>query len=264
MDENKGYTTIPFEPLRQLIVDSGRLAVRKHTIRGLLQIDVTAVRQYIHEHASGPGGPLSMTAYIIYCLGQAINANRTIHAYRKGRNQVVIFDDVDVLTYVEVEMGGEKFPLAYVLRSVNTKTWHEIHDEIRSVQSRPGSTPNADRRRAVKWFLLVPAFVRDIVYRFINRHPHIWKKYLGTVYLTSVGMFGNGAGWGIGYSAHTLGIIIGGIGEQTVVHAGEIEIRDCMNLTAEFDHDLIDGAPAARFIGEFKKLIEKGSGFPGE
>lgn len=111
---------------------------------------------------------------------------------------------------------------------------------------------------------MLPAFVRDIFYRVVNRSPHLWKKYAGTVNLTAVGMFGAGSGWGIGFSAHTLGIIVGGISEKPVVREGRIEIRECLNVTADFDHDLIDGAPAARFIEEFKELIEGGYGCEAE
>jgi pyruvate/2-oxoglutarate dehydrogenase complex dihydrolipoamide acyltransferase (E2) component len=101
-------------------------------------------------------------------------------------------------------------------------------------------------------------FMRTIIYRVINRSPRLWKKYVGTVYLTAVGMFGNGGGWGIAFSAHTLGIVLGGIGEKPVVVDGRIEICECLYVTADFDHDLIDGAPAVRFLERFKELVEIG------
>ncbi len=41
---------------------------------------------------------------------------------------------------------------------------------------------------------------------------------------------------------------------------GQIALRDYLSLTISFDHDLIDGAPAARFIERLKELIESGSG----
>jgi len=37
-----------------------------------------------------------------------------------------------------------------------------------------------------------------------------------------------------------------------------IEVRKYMSVTVSFDHDVIDGAPAARFIHRLKKLVEKG------
>jgi pyruvate/2-oxoglutarate dehydrogenase complex dihydrolipoamide acyltransferase (E2) component len=250
-----GYEIAPFPRLRQLIVDAGRVAVRKHTIRCLLEADVTRVRQFIREHEAQTGESLSFTAFVIACLGRAVEADKHVHAYRR-RNQLIVFDDVDVATYVEVGAGDERFPLMHVLRAVNRRTWRELHDEIRAVQSRPEQAPNARRRAAVEWFLLLPRFVRDLFYRFVNGNPHVWKRQAGTVCVTAVGMFGAGSGWGIAYSAHTLGVIIGGIGAKPVAVAGRVEIRECLSLTVDFDHDIVDGAPAARFIERFKTLIE--------
>jgi hypothetical protein len=53
---------------------------------------------------------------------------------------------------------------------------------------------------------------------------------------------------------------VGGIGEKPGVVDGQIVIRDCLSLTLSFDHDIIDGAPAARFTQRLKELIESGYG----
>ena len=37
---------------------------------------------------------------------------------------------------------------------------------------------------------------------------------------------------------------------------GRIEIRQYLDVTLSFDHDIIDGAPAARFTNQFKDLVE--------
>jgi pyruvate/2-oxoglutarate dehydrogenase complex dihydrolipoamide acyltransferase (E2) component len=92
------------------------------------------------------------------------------------------------------------------------------------------------------------------------RSPHRAKEYRGTVVLTAVGMFGEGGGWGLPYLQHTLGITLGGIAEKPVVVDGQIEIRERLSVTVSFDHDIIDGAPAARFTQRFKELIETGYG----
>jgi len=41
---------------------------------------------------------------------------------------------------------------------------------------------------------------------------------------------------------------------------GQIAIRDSLSLTISFDHEIIDGAPAARFTQRLKELIESGYG----
>ena len=78
--------------------------------------------------------------------------------------------------------------------------------------------------------------------------------------VTSVGMFGKGGGWGIGFlPTHTLGLTVGGIAQKPGVHDGQVEVREYLNLTISFDHDIVDGAPAARFTRKLVELIETAS-----
>ena len=44
------YTTLPFPLERQVTIHGGRLASRKHTVRALIEVDVTEPRRRIHEH----------------------------------------------------------------------------------------------------------------------------------------------------------------------------------------------------------------------
>ncbi len=78
--------------------------------------------------------------------------------------------------------------------------------------------------------------------------------------LSAVGMFGKGAGWGIPITEHTLDLTLGGIAEKPGVVDRQIAIREYLSITLSFDHDLIDGAPAARFTQRLKELIESGYG----
>jgi pyruvate/2-oxoglutarate dehydrogenase complex dihydrolipoamide acyltransferase (E2) component len=84
------------------------------------------------------------------------------------------------------------------------------------------------------------------------------KRNGGTVMLTSVGMFGKGGGWGIPITTHTLNVTVGGIFHRPVVSPEGLEERKRLCLTVSFDHDNIDGAPAARFLQRFKDILERG------
>ena len=44
--------------------------------------------------------------------------------------------------------------------------------------------------------------------------------------------------------------------ERPVVIEGRIEVRKMMNLSSSFDHRVVDGLDAARFIQAVKRLIE--------
>jgi hypothetical protein len=55
-------------------------------------------------------------------------------------------------------------------------------------------------------------------------------------------------------------LTVGGIGEKQVVVDGHAVVREYLSLTISVDHDIVDGAPAARFTRRLKELIESGYG----
>jgi pyruvate/2-oxoglutarate dehydrogenase complex dihydrolipoamide acyltransferase (E2) component len=92
------------------------------------------------------------------------------------------------------------------------------------------------------------------------RNPHAVKRFAGTVGLTAVGMFGKRAGWGMTIPFLTVNVVVGGISQKPVLVDGQLENREFLCLTISFDHDVVDGAPAARFVNRFVELIEAGFG----
>jgi pyruvate dehydrogenase E2 component (dihydrolipoamide acetyltransferase) len=49
---------------------------------------------------------------------------------------------------------------------------------------------------------------------------------------------------------------VGRIVAKPVVREGEVVVRQMMTLSLAFDHRLVDGAPAARFLQRIKRLVE--------
>jgi pyruvate/2-oxoglutarate dehydrogenase complex dihydrolipoamide acyltransferase (E2) component len=106
----------------------------------------------------------------------------------------------------------------------------------------------------------LPALIRRACLATLFKSPRWLKEMNGTVALTAVGMFGSGAGWGIPVSNHTLQITLGGIAEKPALINGQLENREYLCVTISVDHDIVDGAPAARFVQRLKELIEGGYG----
>jgi pyruvate/2-oxoglutarate dehydrogenase complex dihydrolipoamide acyltransferase (E2) component len=255
--ENIGYKIVPFPKIRRLMVDGGRLARQKHLIHGLVEMDVTDARRLIREHKAKTGEAISFTAFIMVCLGWAVDMNKHMQAYRTWQEKLVIFEDVDVNTMFEVEVNGRKIIRPHILRAVNRKSLREVHEEIRAFQTEHESGREAS---FIGWFVLLPAFIRRFFLGMLFRNPHWLKDMNGTVSLTSVGMFGNGGGWGIPVSNHTLQITLGGVAERLALVNGQLENREYLCVTISLDHDIVDGAPAARFIQRLKELVERGYG----
>ena len=156
-----------------------------------------------------------------------------------------------------IEVEGRKIPMARILRAVNKRTYRDINDEIQAAQAVGGRSESGTFLRK---FASLPRFVRAPFYWLRDKSPRTGKQYAGTVLLTAVGMFGEGGGWGIPLAPYTLNVTLGGIAEKPGVMDGRIEIREYLSLTVSFDHDIVDGAPAARFTEGFKDLIEAGYG----
>lgn len=258
--DNRGYQVVSLPKIRRLMVDGGRLGRQKHLIHGLVEMDVTAARRLIREHRARTGEALSFTAFVMACVARAVETNKQMQAYRTWRERLVIFDDVDVNTMFEVEVEGRKIIRPHIVRAANRKSLWDIHDEIRAFQN--------DHQRGreasfIGWFVLLPAFVRRLCLGILFKNPHWLRTMNGTVSLTSVGMFGKGGGWGIPVSNHTLQITLGGIVEKPILINGQMENREFLCVTISIDHDIVDGAPAARFAQRLKELIESGDGIDG-
>jgi hypothetical protein len=112
----------------------------------------------------------------------------------------------------------------------------------------------------MRWFLLAPAFVRRVFYWFVMRFPTFFREESSPVMVTAVGMFGEGGGWAITMPNFTLSVAVGGIAAKPGVFQGEIAVREYLDLTVSIDHDIVDGAPAARFVNTFRSLLEDSYG----
>lgn len=256
---NDGFTAFPFPRSRQLILDAGWMGKRKHMMHGFIEVDVTKPRCLIEEKARQSGEKLSFSAFLLTCVGRAVTQDKQVQAMRDWRNRLIVFDDVDVMISIEIEVDGRSFPLVHPMRAVNRRSALEIHQEIRALQNNPDQSEEV-QTPFLRYFYWLPTFGRHLLYRLVEVRPLWRKRFTGTVGLTSVGMFGNGRGWGVGMPIHSLAITVGGIVEKPAWIDGRIEPRQYLCVTLSFDHNVIDGAPAARFTNTFRELVEAGYG----
>ncbi len=252
---DSGFEVKPFHPLRRATIGVLQAASRKHMIHALVEVDISKPRDLIRQYRTQAGQSLSFTGYLIHCLAQTVDINRHMQAYRDWRNRLILFDEVDVSTTIERNIDGQKQVVPHIVRAANRKPLIDVHNEIREAQSHEPEQVGAFS--LVRLYLVLPAFIRRLFFRVMDRSPRLMKKNVGTVMLTSVGMFGEGGGWGIPMATHTLNVTVGGIINRPVVSSGELEEHEHLCLTVSFDHDIIDGAPAARFLQRFKETIVK-------
>jgi pyruvate/2-oxoglutarate dehydrogenase complex dihydrolipoamide acyltransferase (E2) component len=252
------YSEIPVPLSRRLVMDATAISMRQATVYGLFEVDVTVARQLIRDHRAATGEAFSFTSFIVSCLARAVARHPIVQGYLY-RGRVVVFDDVDAVVIAEVAAGEFTFPLAHVVRDAGNRSIREIHDEIRRHQ-KDGFRDADHRWTPIRAFLWLPAPVRRIAYALMLRNPHRRKKYMGTVSVTALGMYGDGEFWGIALPQHTLQLVVGGIAEKPAMEDGRVVAREFLSLTLAVNHDVVDGGPATRFANDLKQLIETADG----
>jgi len=263
-DKITPHHIIDLPAARRIMINMLELANAEHFMYGLLEVDVTIAREFIEQHKARSGETLSFTGYLTYCLARAVDEDRSVQVYLKGRKQLVQFDEVDVGLMIERQIGEKRALMGYVVRGANCKTYREIHQEIRAVQALP-LPPNRGMPGWFRFAMLLPwplsNLVKALIRAIMHRDPLIPVSMGGTVGITAVGMFGEGhSGWGIFPVTQGLGLVVGCIATKPAVVAGQIVPRQILNLTVVMDHYVVDGAPAARFARRLVELIESGYG----
>ena len=84
------------------------------------------------------------------------------------------------------------------------------------------------------------------------------QKRYGVAGVTAVGMFGSGPMWLVPLTNATVTVAVGAIARRTVLVDGALQEQEYLCLTVSFDHDIVDGAPAARFTSRFTQQLSSG------
>ncbi len=258
------YHKLKFPKARIPTLDFLALGDRYHYVKSLIEVDVTKGRQDIITHETHMGIKLSFTAWLLKCIGKAASEHKEVHSMMKGKKHVINFNDVDISIAVEKTINGVKAPMPLVIRRTNEKSIIQIHEKIRAAQKEDINGASvlgeSNLKIKMKFYTSMPKFIRKFFVKRILKDPLSVKQQMGTIIVTSVGMFGKISGWPIPTTAHPLAFAIGGITKKPGVINNEIKIREYLTMTILFNHDVVDGAPAARFVSYLVELIESGFG----
>jgi pyruvate/2-oxoglutarate dehydrogenase complex dihydrolipoamide acyltransferase (E2) component len=222
-------------------------------VHGLITVDVTEARRLLESIDPRP----SFTAFLVASVGRAAVAHPEVHAYRNWRGQLVLHHHVDIATLVEVHTPEGSFPLAHLVRDADRRDVNDISTEIRRVKNDPASSRSGQLlTRVTPAAAKIPGAV-PLFYRLMAQSVRM-RRMAGTVAVTSVGMFAGGGGFGIGFpTVLTLSVLVGGLSERPRIIDSQVEARQVLDLTVTVDHNVVDGAPAARFVADMRRLIEQ-------
>jgi pyruvate/2-oxoglutarate dehydrogenase complex dihydrolipoamide acyltransferase (E2) component len=260
------FLEIKFPPVRQFTADIGRLSSEKHTIRALLEVDISDALDQIKQLRS-PAHKISFLAWFLKVTADTVASHPPVNGIKKGRKALIVFKQVDIATIVEKTVAGDAVPLPLVIRAVNTKSPHQITQEIQNAVDESlikGQTPligSSENKTLVALGLLMPQWLRLFVMRtFILRNPQRMQNTMGTVMVTSLGTVGQIASWIIPTSIHPLSIGVGTLTKKPLLIQGQVKTRQVLHLTITLDHDVIDGMPARAFVADLVDRLQSGYG----
>ena len=103
----------------------------------------------------------------------------------------------------------------------------------------------------------IAAASRDLIDRANNGTLQA-EEYAGTTYsVSNLGMFDVDSFTAIIFPPHAAILAVGAVKEQPVARDGQLAIAEMMKATLSVDHRVADGAEAAQFLMEIKRLLEK-------
>ncbi len=240
-----GIVKEPVSFHRRMVAASLEASRKKHIIHAMLEPDITGIREAVSRYQSHSGEKISITAAAAYCFAQTLKEFPEFICFRKGRN-IIRFSSITIGVMVERSINGERVPEPLPLKNAQSLCIMDIHKALRQAQNTPGHS--LGEFSGVSWINLIPGFLLCAAVKHFAKNIGMAEKY-GVCAVTAVGMFSKTAGWFLPITNATVTMTIGGIRKTT-------DGREKLCLTLSFDHDIIDGAPAARFVRRLTELLE--------
>ncbi len=220
---NEPLAESPLEGVRAIIAE--RMAQSaSETARVTLTADVDASALVVlREHLSRDGFSVSYNALFLYILGRALREYPALNASVQGR-MLRQWKRIHVGLAVDTDRGL----LVPVLRDVDQKRLQDLSQET-----------------------------EDLIVRARTNKLRPDELTSGTFTLTNLGMYGIDAFTPIINLPETAILGVGRIKARPVAEEGAVCVRPVAWLSLTFDHRVVDGAPAARFMQRVVQLVER-------
>jgi pyruvate dehydrogenase E2 component (dihydrolipoamide acetyltransferase) len=256
---------------------------RRYPDRRIERQDVEAyIRERLQMAASGTPAPAPASAPRREKLGRLrkIIADRMAHSSRTYA-PVTLTTEVDATALVEVRNGFKADQQTTIVPGYNTLLARLI---AKALQEHPDVNASLEEDEIVYWNtvnvgvavdtdrgLVVPVF-RDVQVKTINQLAAEMDDLLprakegkalpdeltsSTFTITNLGVYDIDGFTPIINYPETAVLGVGRLVDKWVVLDGQPAIRTMLTLSLTFDHRLVDGAPAARFLQRIKQLIEQ-------
>lgn len=119
-----------FPKSRIATIDVCEMGKRKHHVTGLIELDVSKSRKKIQEYNKNCSRKISFTSWMISVISFTIHQHETSSAYLKGKNELMIFEDINVSVIVEKDLNDQKVPIPLLIEKANELSIEMISKQI--------------------------------------------------------------------------------------------------------------------------------------
>ena len=219
--------TIPFSGMRRAVAEAVSRSVRTAPhITLVSEVDMTscsALREQLSpELQKRHGVRLSLTALIVKAAALAILDHPIVNS-SLAEDQIVIHDEVNIGIAVALDDGL----VVPVVRGAESKPVHQISEEIGTLaaKARAGNLTREEMQGGTFTVSNLASYGVDVFNPIINPPE---SAILGVCRIV----------------------------ERPAVVGGQVQTRSMMNLCLSFDHRVMDGVPAARYLARVKEILE--------
>lgn len=239
---------------RRAVRASATVNRKKNTIHCLTEAEISVLLNKMNTWHQQTGQKISLTACVVFCLAHTLKEFPEFNSFIRF-NRLVLLKDVTISVLVERELENEKVPEPLAICHAHQKSLMDIQHEIREAQHVKG-----DKLGQISdnyWFYLIPSFLLKLFIRLADKSIKMAERY-GKAAVTAIGMFGQDNMWFIPHGSATVLVTVGSISRKPMIINDLLLEKEYLNLTFSFNHDIVDGAPAARFVKYFCDFLAKG------
>lgn len=230
--------------------------VNKGSVPTLLLCDVDMTwAENLRSQLKDQGVKTTVTAILLKAIAIAQRAHPESRTVRLPWGKEVTFGDIVAGFTCERLVGSQAAVFFGAIENADNKALAEIARELKEYAS--SELKDVHQLKLQNRFNNMPWLFRRFILWAGTNFPAFRLRYMGATFgLSSLGKFGMRVLVPPCVTTSTFGV--GEVEQRAVVRDGRIEIRPMMTIALNFDHRILDGAPAARFLQDVRRLLEGG------
>lgn len=249
------FEYVSLHPARLNLLDMINI-VGRASIPATLFYDIDMAQlEEIKRRFADAGHKVTVTAFLIKAIAIAQRNHPKTRTQMLPIGRLVQFNKVRAQFTVERFVDEEPVLFFGDIENPDTKDIQTISEELHAYGTEPiAKLPQLDIQNK---FSRYPWIIRQLIIYFGVRIPAMRLRYMGATFgFSSLGKYG--CRNLISPSVITSMFCVGEVEDRPVALDGKVEVRPQLSLVLNFDHRVMDGATAARFMKDIVDLLQGG------